>query len=92
MTDLRKTFEAAVKKVQSAPADGDFKPSIEYKLTMYSLYKQATEGDVSGKRPGMLDLVGRAKYDAWAKLKGMKPEAAMQKYLDEVAAVEQKFG
>ncbi|MDX1387285.1 MAG: acyl-CoA-binding protein, partial [bacterium] len=40
-------------------------------LKLYSLYKQATKGDVSGKRPGMLDMVGRAKFDAWAKLEGM---------------------
>ena len=41
------------------------------KLEFYALYKQATEGDVSGKRPGMMDFVGRAKFDAWEKLKGM---------------------
>ena len=51
-------------------------------LQLYSLYKQATSGDVSGKRPGMLDPVGRAKYDAWSKLKGNSAEDAMQQYVN----------
>ncbi len=92
MADLQKEFEQAIKRVQSAPADGEFKPSIEYQLKMYALYRQATGGDVSGKRPGMLDMVGRAKYDAWAKLKGMKKEEAMRQYIAEVKAVEAKYG
>lgn len=50
-------------------------------LHLYSLYKQATQGDASGKRPGMLDMVGRAKYDAWAKVKGISSEEAMKKYV-----------
>jgi acyl-CoA-binding protein len=57
------------------------KPSNETLLELYSLYKQAVAGDVSGKRPGMLDLVGRAKYDAWAGRKGMSKEAAMTAYI-----------
>jgi acyl-CoA-binding protein len=51
-------------------------------LKLYAFYKQATEGDVKGKRPGMLDFVGQAKYDAWAKLKGMSKDKAMQAYMD----------
>jgi acyl-CoA-binding protein len=62
------------------------RPGSEDLLKLYSLYKQATEGDVAGKRPGMLDMVGRAKYDAWAARKGMDRAAAMQAY---VALVEQ---
>ena len=54
-------------------------------LALYALFKQATSGDVSGSRPGMLDLRGRAKYDAWAKHKGMTKDAAMQAYIDLVA-------
>ena len=91
MADLQQEFEQTVRKVRSQPTQGDFKPSVEYQLKMYSLYKQATEGDVSGKRPGMLDMVGRAKYDAWAKLKGMKKEDAMRQYIEEVTAVEKNF-
>jgi acyl-CoA-binding protein len=50
-------------------------------LKLYSLYKQATQGDVSGKRPGLLDMVGRAKYDAWTKVKGASEEEAMKQYV-----------
>lgn len=92
MSDLNKQFLAAVDKVQNAPADGGFKPSNEYKLQMYSLYKQATEGDVSGKRPGMLDLIGRFKYDAWAALKGTSKDEAMKRYIAEVEKVETQHG
>lgn len=90
MADLQADFAAAVDKVRNAPSDGSFKPSNEYKLTMYALYRQATDGDVSGKKPGMLDIVGRAKYMAWEKAKGLSAEEAMQRYIDEVNKVEQE--
>jgi acyl-CoA-binding protein len=51
-------------------------------LKLYAYYKQATAGDVSGSRPGMTDFAGRAKYDAWSKLKGTGKEQAMQSYID----------
>lgn len=92
MSDLESRFHAAVDKVQNAPADGSFKPSVEYKLKMYSLFKQATDGDVSGKKPGMLDPVGRMKYGAWEGLKGMSKDEAMEAYLAEVAKVEAEHG
>lgn len=92
MSDLAQQFRAAVDQVQNAPANGGFKPSNEYKLQMYSLYKQATEGDVQGKRPGMLDLVGRYKYDAWAALKGTSRDEAMRRYIAEVGKVEKQHG
>ncbi|WP_297792887.1 acyl-CoA-binding protein [uncultured Marinobacter sp.] len=82
MSDLKTQFDEAVNYIQSA--EGDFKPSNEMKLEFYALYKQATEGDVSGKRPGMMDFVGRAKYDAWAELKGTSSDEAMQKYIDKL--------
>ncbi|MFO7528620.1 MAG: acyl-CoA-binding protein [Marinobacter sp.] len=82
MSDLKAKFDDAVNYIQTA--EGDFKPSNEMKLEFYALYKQATEGDVSGKRPGMMDFVGRAKYDAWDKLKGMSKEDAMQQYVDKI--------
>lgn len=50
-------------------------------LELYALYKQATSGDVSGSRPGMLDVKGRAKFDAWAKRKGQSKDAAMTAYI-----------
>jgi acyl-CoA-binding protein len=51
-------------------------------LRLYALFKQARLGDAAGNRPGMFDPVGRAKYDAWASLKGMAPESAMEAYID----------
>lgn len=92
MSDLKAAFEAAVDSVQNAPADGSFKPSNDFKLTMYALFKQATDGDVSGKKPGMLDVVGRAKYSAWEKLKGTSADDAMQQYIDAVEKVAAEHG
>jgi acyl-CoA-binding protein len=63
------------------------KPSNDDLLELYSLYKQGSTGDVSGKRPGMLDMVGRAKYDAWAKKKGMSQDDAQSKYVAKVEAM-----
>ncbi len=56
------------------------------------MYKQATVGDVQGKRPGFTDMAGRFKYDAWAKLKGTAQEAAMQQYVDFVGQLKAKYG
>ncbi len=70
-------FQAAVKRVEGLPK----RPSNDDLLALYSLYKQATAGDVSGKRPGMLDVKGRAKYDAWAKRQGMSAEDARAAYV-----------
>lgn len=92
MSDLKAEFEATLDQVKNAPAEGDFKPSNEMKLQMYAWYSQATKGDVSGKRPGMLDMVGRAKYDAWAKVKGMSADEAMRSYIDQVSTINQQHG
>ncbi|GAA3965976.1 acyl-CoA-binding protein [Allohahella marinimesophila] len=82
MSDLEKEFNETVDYVKNA--EGDFKPSNELKLELYGLYKQATEGDVTGSRPGMMDFINRAKYDAWADLKGISKESAMQRYIDSI--------
>ena len=92
MSDKKAEFEAAVDKVQNAPADGPFQPSNELKLKMYGLYKQATEGDVKGKKPGMLDVVGRAKYKAWEDQKGKSSDQAMQAYIDQVNEIDKQHG
>lgn len=92
MSDLKAEFETAVDTVQNAPSDGPFKPSNEVKLQMYAWYSQATKGDVSGKRPSMLDMIGRAKYDAWAKVKGLSADDAMQAYIDKVNEINQQYG
>jgi diazepam-binding inhibitor (GABA receptor modulator, acyl-CoA-binding protein) len=77
MSDLAATFEDAqtrVKKLTKTPSNDDL-------LQLYALYKQGTAGDVTGSRPGMLDLKGRAKFDAWTKTKGTSKEDAMTKYV-----------
>ncbi len=66
------------------------KPSNDILLKLYSLYKQATEGDVSGERPGGFDFKGAAKYDSWADQKGKSKEAATQEYINLVNELLQK--
>lgn len=78
MTDLKTLFETAAEDVQKLPE----RPDTSKLLELYALYKQATAGDVSGERPGLMDFTGGAKYDAWEKLKGTTAEEAMQKYVD----------
>jgi acyl-CoA-binding protein len=78
MSDLQSKFETAAQEVQQLPE----RPDQGTLLKLYALYKQATEGDVSGSRPGFMDFVGRAKYDAWAEHKGKAQEEAMQGYID----------
>lgn len=77
--DLTKEFQEAVSKSKTFN-----KGSNDDKLTLYKLYKQATEGDVNGSRPGMFDMVGRAKWDAWASVKGASKEEAMKQYIEAV--------
>ena len=74
-----------VEKLRQTPASDEL-------LELYSLYKQASAGDVTGSRPGMLDFKGRAKYDAWATRKGMSKDAAKQAYVDTVTRLEKKYG
>jgi diazepam-binding inhibitor (GABA receptor modulator, acyl-CoA-binding protein) len=57
-------------------------PDSDQLLALYANYKQATAGDVAGSRPGMLDMKGRAKFDAWTKLKGISKDAAMTQYVE----------
>lgn len=77
-TKLKPKFDAAVAASKQLPE----KPDNATLLQIYSLFKQATEGDVAGKRPGMLDMVGRAKFDAWEKHKGMSSDEAMKAYIE----------
>lgn len=74
---LADDFASAQDRVKTLRAQ----PSNDTLLELYSLYKQATAGDVQGKRPGLLDLKGRAKYDAWAARKGLAKDGAMQQYV-----------
>jgi diazepam-binding inhibitor (GABA receptor modulator, acyl-CoA-binding protein) len=83
MADLKKQFEAASAAVLAAKKD----PGNDTKLKLYANFKQATEGDVKGDKPGFTDFVNRAKYEAWAKLKGTSSEDAMQAYIKLVERV-----
>jgi acyl-CoA-binding protein len=78
MSDLKKKFEAAAKDSKNLKT----RPSDEDMLRLYATYKQASVGDVSGDRPGAFDFVNRAKYDAWARLKGTETDKAMKSYVD----------
>jgi acyl-CoA-binding protein len=60
------------------------RPSNDDMLSLYAHFKQASNGDVSGSRPGMFDMINRAKYDAWAALKGKSKQEAEQGYIDKV--------
>lgn len=77
MADLQKSFEAAQEAVKRLKN----RPDNDTLLELYSYFKQATEGDASGGRPGAFDFVARAKYDAWQARKGLKKDTAMQGYV-----------
>ena len=76
MSDLAQRFADAQAKIKPVTGLGN-----DVMLDMYALYKQATVGDASGSRPGMLDLKGRAKFDAWTGRKGTSKDTAMQQYV-----------
>jgi acyl-CoA-binding protein len=75
--DLKARFEQAVAESKQLPE----KPDNATLLKLYALYKQASAGDVDGKRPGFGDLVGRAKWDAWNEVKGKSDDDAMREYV-----------
>jgi diazepam-binding inhibitor (GABA receptor modulating acyl-CoA-binding protein) len=85
MEDLSAKFEDAQKRVKALTRA----PSSDELLELYALYKQATSGDASGSRPGMMDFKGRAKFDAWTARKGLGKDDAMRKY---VALVDRLVG
>lgn len=76
--ELKEAFEQAVSKSRTL----EQKPSNDMLLKMYGLYKQATDGDVKGERPGGFDFKAIAKYEAWANQAGRSKEKAMQDYID----------
>ncbi len=75
--DLKELFDASIEKAKSLPSQDN-----ERLLELYSLYKQATEGDVQGEAPSGFDFRGAAKYAAWEKRRGMSADEAMQAYVD----------
>ena len=78
MTTLKTQFEAAVAQSKSLAE----RPDNSTLLKIYGLYKQATAGDNTDKKPGFADMVGRAKWEAWNTCKGTSSDAAMQQYID----------
>jgi carboxylesterase len=83
-----KAFEAAAgasRKLRNAPDNDTL-------LALYALYKQGSSGDASGSRPGVMDMVGRAKFDAWTARRGMAREQAMAEYIQLVQSLQQKEG
>jgi diazepam-binding inhibitor (GABA receptor modulator, acyl-CoA-binding protein) len=78
MSTLNEQFEQAVADSKNLPE----RPDNMTMLKIYALYKQASAGDVDGKRPGFTDMVGRAKWDAWNELKGQSSDEAKQAYVD----------
>lgn len=78
MSTLKEQFEQAVADSKKLPE----RPDNMTLLKLYALYKQGSEGDVEGERPGFGDMVGRAKWDAWNGLKGQSQEQAQQAYID----------
>ena len=78
MADLKSAFEQASRDIQTLSE----RPDNDTLLRLYGLYKQGSEGDVKGDKPGFFDFVGTAKYEAWAKLKGTAQEDAQKKYVD----------
>ena len=81
--DLKERFEDAVRRSRALPAQ-----SNDTLLELYGLYKQATEGDATGSRPGMFDLKGRAKFDAWSGRRGESQDDAMEAYVALVEGLE----
>ena len=83
MTHLKTTFEAAVAESKSITE----RPDNSTLLKIYALYKQASTGDNTEPKPGLTDLVGRAKWDAWDGFKGTSQDTAMQQYIDLIASL-----
>lgn len=81
---LKKKFDAAV----AASKQLSERPDNATLLQIYALYKQASEGDNESKKPGMMDMVGRAKWQAWEDQKGKSADEAMQEYVDLIESLQ----
>jgi acyl-CoA-binding protein len=87
MSELQSQFENAVARSKDLPK----RPTNEELLQLYALYKQASEGDATGDRPGGFDFKAIAKYDAWAEQKGKAKDQAMKEYVSLVAKLQQDY-
>ncbi len=84
MADLNAEFEQAASDVKQLAK----RPDNDTLLKLYALYKQGSQGDVCGPKPGFFDFVGTAKYEAWAQLRGTSSDEARQKYIELVRKLE----
>lgn len=84
---LHEQFNSAVARSRELPA----RPSNEDLLQLYALFKQASEGDITGERPGGFDFKAIAKYDAWEEIKGKPKEDAMREYVALVERLEKQL-
>ena len=84
MSQLQDQFEQAQKDVNALPR----RPDNDTLLKLYAYFKQATQGDVAGDVPGTFDFVRRAKFDAWAGIKGTSVPDAMRKYVELVKSLQ----
>lgn len=85
--ELQAQFESAVSRSKELTK----RPSNEELLQLYGLFKQATDGDVTGDRPGGFDFKGIAKYDAWAELKGKPKDEAKKEYISLVERLQRDY-
>lgn len=85
--DLENDFKNAIDRSSSITK----RPANDELLLLYALYKQASEGDVSGERPAGFDFKGAAKYDAWTELKGKDQQESMREYVDLVNTLIEKY-
>lgn len=88
MAEISAELQRAAERSKQLPQ----KPDNEELLTLYGLFKQATEGDVQGEAPGGFDFVGNAKFHAWEKQQGKSNAQASQEYIDFVTSLEAKYG
>jgi acyl-CoA-binding protein len=85
--ELQEQFDHAVSRAKDLPQ----RPSNDELLTLYALFKQASDGDATGDRPGGFDFKATAKFDAWVEKKGLAKEAAMKEYVDLVDQLFKKY-
>ena len=87
MATLKQRFEKAtvdIRGLTKRPTNGEFQQ-------LYGLFKQATAGDVAGKRPGLTNPLERGRYDGWAAYKGLSTEDAMKQYIAVVESLLAKY-
>ncbi|CDZ97063.1 Acyl-CoA-binding protein [Phaffia rhodozyma] len=80
-------FDKAVAIVSKLPPTGDVRPSDDDKLIFYALFKQASVGDCNTPKPGLMDFVGKAKWNAWTQVKGKSTEDAKKEYVEQLKRV-----